>query len=358
MITLKELARLCNTSPSTVSNILNGRNNVSDKTRARVLEMIEKTGYKRNYFASSIRRSESNIIAIIAEDLFQFSTPPMAEAIMAACEKNHYRTVLMNMRMYDRWKDTWYSDERKIEEVFRPILQEVESIHVNGVIYVAGHDRPVHCFPKDFRTPAVFAYAYPADYRFPSILMDDEKGGYDMGHYLLSMGHQKIGVITGAPGNLHMIYRLKGYQKALFEAGIPYNPAWTRAGNWEMESGYAHTKELLDAGVTAIWAMNDQMAGGVYQYLDEQGLRAGRDIAVAGYDNMVISGYFVPKLTTVELPLMEIGRRAAETMVEMLRAQDKQATGAQVGADMETPHYEPVLVPSPMIIRDSVNRLG
>ena len=343
MVNLKELARMCDVSPSTVSNILNGKSNVSDETRKRVLDMIEKTGYKRNYFASSMRRNSSKFIAIIAEDLGQFSTTNIVESMMARCEDLGYHTILMNMRMYDRWEDTWYEDEEKLKKVLNPLLQEAQSIRVDGIIYVAGHNREINCFPKDFDVPTVMAYASAGDHRFPSILIDDEKGGYDVGRYLIDRGHRNIGVITGRGDNLHTIIRLRGYQRALFEAGVPFNPEWVRSGDWEPEKACNVVKDIIDnTPVTAIWAMNDRMAAGIYEYLFNQNMQPGKDISIIGYDDMEFAQYMLPALTTNRLPLADIGKRAAEEMVRI------------IDYGMPKAPCETILMPCSMVVRDSV----
>ncbi len=318
MVTVKELAKLCGVSPSTVSNILNNRPNVGEDTRKRVLEAVKETGYQPNYFAASMRRQNSRVISIIVEDLNQFTTPPMVGEIMAYCEELGYRTILMDLRLYERWQDTWYDDEAKLWSVLEPALQEIQSVKVDGNIYVAGHGRAIRCFPQEYAIPTVIAYAMSDMDRFPSVLVDDEKGGYDMGKYLISMGHTKIAIIAGAENNLHAQQRLSGFQKAMFEAGIPYNPEWTFRGNWEKETGYELAPLAMGVEPTVIWCMNDQMAGGVYQYLYERGIAVGKDISVAGYDKMNVYSYMNPKLTTMELPLEEIGRKSAEIVIKMI----------------------------------------
>ncbi len=318
MVTVKEIARMCGVSISTVSNILNNKPNVGEETRQRVLEVVKETGYQTNYFAASMRKQNSKVISIIVEDLCQFSTPPIVEAIMSYCEERGYRTILMNLRLYDRWQDTWYQDDEKVESVLSPVLQEIESIKVDGNIYVAGHGRTIRFFPLSFAIPTVVAYARSEKNRFPSILIDDENGGYDMGKCLISMGHTRIGVITGVANNMHSQKRLEGFQRALFESGIPYNPQWTVHGTWQRESGYQCAPKVLQMDVSVIWCMNDQMAAGVYDYLYEHDIVPGRDISVAGYDYMSEATYMHPKLLTCELPLHEIGRRSAEVMIDII----------------------------------------
>lgn len=318
MITVKEIAKMCGVSPSTVSNILNGKKKVSEETKKRVLAVVEETGYTPNYFASSMRKNKSNVISVVVEDLNQFTTPPIVVAIMAYCEEMGYRTILFNLRMYDRWKDTWFENEEMLKSFLYPALYESESIKVDGIIYVAGHGRVIRCFPKDYKVPTVMAYATNEGNRFPSVLIDDEKGGYDIGKYLLSMGHKDIAVLTGVENNLHTVKRLAGFQKALFEAGIPYNPKGTFHGTWQRDSGYAKAPDLLKTGATAIWCMNDQMAAGVYDYLHSEGVEIGKDISVVGFDNMDYSAYMFPRITTNALPLAEIGRKSAEIMINII----------------------------------------
>lgn len=342
MITVKELAQMCNVSASTVSNILNGRPNVGEETRRRVLEAVEKTGYQPNYFAQSIRKQSNRMISIIVEDLDEFSTAPIVEAAMAHCDDMGYRTILMNMRLYDKWKATWYDDEEKVKNVLKPAIQELLSIRVDGLIYIAGHCRQIDYFPENFNIPTVLAYGLSKDEKYSSVVIDDEKGGYDIGRYLLSMGHKKIGVIAGAVNNLHTQSRLKGFIDALTEENIELENDCIRYGDWNRESGYREVPYLLDNDITAIFCMNDSMAAGVYDFLYERGVSIGEDISIVGYDNKDLSDYLRPRLTTNELPLKKIGNKAAEILLQKLENQE------------ENKETEIIRIPCEMIVRNSV----
>ena len=345
MITVKEIAKMCGVSPSTVSNILNGKPNVSEKTRQKVWQAVKETGYQPNYYAANMRKQSTRTISIITEDLGQFSTIPILEAAMACCEEHEYRTVIMNLRLYDKWRDTWYNDEIKLQSMLSPVLNELKSIKVDGLLYIAGHGRSIKCLPDDFTLPTVVAYATSENYRFPSVVLNDEKGGYDMIKYLTDMGHRRIGIIAGAADNMHTRERLLGCQRALFEASIPYNPEWTVNGDWEKQSGYECAKKLSDQNLTAIWCMNDLMAGGAYDFAREKGIVIGKDLSIAGYDNRQVAEYFYPGLTTNELPLKEVGIVSANKLISMLE-----------GEDQEVPR-EPIKVDATMILRNSVARI-
>ena len=344
MVTLKEIAKECRVSPATVSNILNGKPKVSEETRQRVLDTVEKRGYRPNYIAQGLRNQKTKTIGIIAEDIAQFTTPERVDGIMSRCEEKGYRAVVKNLRLYARWSDSWYDNESSYHSILDPTLKELESIRVDGIIYIAGHARVIHCFSEDFKTPAVMAYAFTDNRRVPSVAIDDKKSACEMIHYLISRGHRKIGVIGGRENNIHTQQRLQGYQKALFENRILFNPSWVRYADWEKEGAYQEARELLKEDVTAVFCMADRMAGGVYRCLDEIGLRAGRDIAVAGFDNHDIAEYFVPALTTMALPIREIGNVSAYYLLKQMEE-----------AQEEIP--EKILIPCTFTERESVHTI-
>lgn len=346
MITVKEIAQMCNVSASTVSNILNGKPNVGEETRKRVLEIVEQTGYQPNYFAQSMRKQNNKMISIVVEDLDEFSTSPIVESAMAYCDDRGYRTILMNMRFYDKWKSTWYDEDELVKSALKPAFQELLSIRVDGLIYIAGHCRNIDYFPEDFSVPTVLAYGLSKNNKYPSVVIDDEQGGYDIGKYLLSMGHRKIGVLAGASNNLHTKARLAGFQKAMEEEGIMFENDLLCYGNWERESGYTLASRFLDRGIKTIFCMNDSMAAGVYDYIYEKGMNVGEDISVIGYDNKDLADYLRPRLTTNQLPLKEIGQQAAELLLDILEDKRKKEE-----------KNEPIKIPCKMIYRNSVQKI-
>ncbi len=347
MTTLKEIAQMCGVTASTVSNVLNGRPKVSEETKKRVLEAVEKTGYQPNFFAQGMRKLKTRMVGIITEDLSEFSSHAIVEAVMACCEDQGYRTILINLRMYNKWGDTWYNDGEKLQSVLKPAIRELLSIKVDGIVYVAGHCRHIDCFPKDLSVPGLLVYGLSADSRFPSVVPDDEKGGYDMTKYLISMGHKRIGVIAGMKNNIHAQKRLLGYQRALCEEGVLYDPELVRFGNWKRASGYEQAGVLADRRVTAILCMNDKMAGGAYDCLMKRNIRVGEEISITGYDNILISEYMRPYLTTMDMCLKDVGEAAAKIIVDIMEEENSQEKRQAV-----------IRIPGRMMIRDSVKKIG
>ena len=349
MITIKEIADRCSVSTATVSNILNGKPKVSEETRIRVLDMVRETGYHPNYIAQGLRRQKTHTICIIAEDIMQFTTPGIIESIMAFFEKNGYRTIVQNMRLYMRWSDEWFNNDEEYNEALNSVLQETRSIKVDGVIYIAGHARVVRCFPEDFEIPAVMAYGYTKSPKYPSVVINDEQGGHDIAQYLIENGHRKIGVVAGCDYNIHTQKRLLGYQRALFENNITYDPDIISYEGWMRNNGYNGAGKLLkNKDITALFCMSDAMAGGVYDYMKEHGIRVGEDVSIAGYDNQVMSDYLDPALTTMELPLSEIGRLSAGILLDRIENDTD---------EVKRVRSEEIQVPCRMIVRGSVKSI-
>lgn len=318
MITVKEIAKLCDVSPSTVSNILNGKTNMSLETRDKVLKCIEETGYRPNFFAQGMRRQNNKTICIIAEEICQFSTPTIVESIMNDCEEAGYRTVLINLAMYLKW-DTLgiqVGSNELMKENTQAAFQEALAIRADGVIYLAAHGRELDIVPDNYEIPVVFAYATSKDDSHKAVIIDDELSSKKAIDYLIEKGHRTIGAITGTKDNFHTIERLNGLKMSFENHKMKFDESLIKYGNWERESGYEATEELLKQGVTAIWCMNDIMAGGVYDCIRDHNLEIGKDISVLGFDNREIASYFFPKLTTMSIMLERIGSLATDIIIK------------------------------------------
>ena len=348
MVTLKEIAEACGVSPTTVSNVINGKAKTSEETKQRIMQVIDETGYKPNVIAQGLRSKRSKTIAIIAEDLAQFSSPAIIESVMETCEHQDYRVIVHNLRLYDRWQDTWYRREDEYYSVINPVLRDIKSAQIDGVIYVAGHARVIKTFNNDFDLPVVMCYAFSESVDIPSVVIDDEESAYQMVSYLIECGHKRIGLIGGRIENIHTAQRLMGYQKAMFEHGLLFDPNLIYYGDWSRKSGYEGARALLKKNVTALFGISDLMTGGIYDYLYEMNISIGKDISVAGFDNESISAFFRPQLTTTELPLRLIGKTSAELLLQKLEGSE----------DIQLPDKPEVIkIPCEMRIRDSVRKI-
>lgn len=321
MATIKEIAEKSGVSPGTVSNVLHGKRPVAETTREKVMRVIGEMNYQPDYFAQGLRQRKSNLIGIIAEEIVQFSTPPIIEGIMSLCEKCGYRIILENLRFYSRWGINKSEKEESFFTTQNFAFQRMKSLNVDGIIYIGAHIHEIHNIPHDLDIPLVIAFGHDSEYAFPNIIIDDEKGGYDVTKYLISQGHKKIGVIGGLTSNEHVQKRILGYQKALYESGLPYNPSWVKYVGWQIEDGYHGIESLIKESVSAVFCMNDLVAGGAYKYLNEHGIIVGKDLSVVGFDNRTMTECFCPALTTMKIPLYDIGESAAKLILECIRGE-------------------------------------
>lgn len=319
MITLKDIAKKCSVSIATVSNILNDKSNVSEETKERVLKIIKETGYKPNYMARGLRATKTNTIGLLIDDLTQFSSPTLIDGIMSYLEEKNYKAILENLRYFSKWgKDSSKEDDYKQAISFA--IQEFDAVKTDGIIYVASHCREIDILPNNIGIPTTICYAFSNNSDFPSVMLDDKKAASTLTEYLIKKGHKKIAIILGNKNNIHTIKRLEGISETLSENNIPLNSELLYYGDWTFDSGYSSCKNLLESkqDFTAIFCFNDLMAAGVYKYLREQKLKPGEDISVIGFDNRFEEGILEPHLTTMELPLYEIGRKSGEVIINQI----------------------------------------
>lgn len=322
MATIKEIAKESGVSIATVSNIINGKPGAGEETRKRVLETIKKLDYRPNVIAQNLKQKNIRTIGVITEDLTVFNTPDIVDGINEYCDEHDYQFVLGNLRLYKKYDERFYDSDRYYDRVIDE-FKMMQSKQVEGIIYVGCHSRNLKCIPNNCSIPVVTAYGFSNDKEFPSVIFNDEQGAYDATCRLIEAGHRKIGVICGLQQSIHAQQRLLGYQRALYDNEILFNPSLIQQGDWLRKSGYEASKEFLKQNVTAIFAMNDVMANGVYDFFYEKEYKIGKDISIVGFDNKEISQACSPPLSTIELPLFEIGRQSAKLLIDMITQPNK-----------------------------------
>jgi LacI family transcriptional regulator len=319
--TIQDIAQLAGVGPGTVSRVLNDHPNVSAKTRAKVLAVIERMGYRPSFSARHMRTQRSHLIGFLSDEVA--TTPYAGHIILGAQDAawQEQRILLVVNVGYDAGM---------LDEVIETFLER----EVEGIIYAAMYHRPVELPEKIGSVPVVLANCFSPDLMLPSIVPDEYGGGYTATDALLQKGHRRIGFInvnTLEPGIPASIGRWRGYRAALEACGIAYDESLVRYGYGVAEDGYHFTHELmaLPQPPTAIFCGNDRTALGAYNALGELNLRIPEDVAVIGFDNQeIIAAALRPPLSTIELPHYEIGRRAADLLLEQITHDDAPAAPA------------------------------
>lgn len=317
MPTIRELAEYTNTSIATVSNVLNGKKGVKEDTRRRILEAAQALGYRPNLYARSLRSGQSRTLGIITEDLTVFNTPEIIDGIAAACDEIGYNYILENLRLFKRFGNA-NRNEALCAELAEGAMTDLLSRQADGIIYIGCHSHTIIPISGHSDCRLVCAYCTSSDPAVPSVTYDDEKAAYRLTELLLRRGDTRIGVITGPMDSIHSVNRTIGHMRALYDAHALYDPSLTVVGDWGRDCGYELAGGLIRSGATAIFSHNDIMAMGVLDYCSANGINVGRDLRLVGFDNREVASVCRPSLTTVALPLFEIGRIATQEMIRLL----------------------------------------
>lgn len=318
MATMRDVAILAGVSTATVSHVVNGSKKISPETTERVLRAISQVNYKPNTLAKSLRMGQTHTIGILVEDIRGLPVSGIVSGISETLAKGGYKTILYDLHLLEKLYNQ-YEQIGTYRQRINEGLNFLQSSDVDGIIYVAMHDRHLDYLFDPMETPLVFAYSHGTE-TDTYVTYSNRDSASDMIRYLLTKGHERIAVIAGHPHSYPTAQRLLGIQMALQQAGLALPQEYIQYGNWEYESGKEQTGKLLKLNPlpTAIFAMNDLMAAGCMAELMSAGLRIPDDIAVVGFDNREIAAYLQPSLTTVALPTNEIGTEAALRIIDMI----------------------------------------
>lgn len=318
--TIQDVAQLANVSPATVSNVLNGASNVGEATRTRVLEAVEKLNYRPNTIARSLRKSQTATIGLITDDIEGVFTMSMMRGVVDTAGAQGFAAFLFNT----------YKDMAQ-EKNYLQILMDKQ---VDGVIIMSGYRVRERSAPALGlgQIPVVYLYQYTTDVQVPCVIPDDLGGGMLATEHLLRAGRRRIGLINGPLHYEASRMRMDGYRQALQAAGLPFEPGLTRNGRWFENCGYEMACELLalPQPPDALFCASDSLASGALDALRERGLRVPDDVAVIGFDNRSFSAHQRPPLTTVALPLYEMGTLATDLLLAAIQQSPPEARIYQV----------------------------
>lgn len=319
MVTIKQIAQETGVTAATVSYVLNGkRRAASADTAEKIKEIAKQLGYRPNALARKLQRGRSNSIGIITEDLTVFNTPHIVDGIEGVCEEHGYEVVIENMRLFKRLGHN-FSDIDMQKRLCDESINSLLAKQVEGIVYVANHCREMTFLPHGIGVPIVCVYCYCADGFYPAVLMDDEGAGERITQILLKKGCSKIGAVCGPEDSYHTQKRLSGYRAALQNAGIPADDNTIVYGDWNRQDGYDAASRMIEAGCDGVFAFNDKIAGGIMDWCSGNGIKAGKDLAVFGFDNQEVSTFYSPQISTAALPLAEMGEESAQLLLSLCK---------------------------------------
>jgi LacI family transcriptional regulator len=307
MVRIQDVAAAAGVSVSTVSRVLNGKDDVAPETFENIQRVINELGYTSSLAAKSMRSRNTNVIGLVVPDLEQAFCLKVVKGINRAIEQLEY-----DLLVYTGGSSTdrsWTVREQQHVSLLNGSITD-------GIIVVTPTAKT---FPTHYPLVAVDPHLDSAD--FPAVIATNRFGAMSAMTYLLSLGHRRIGFIGGRPDLQSATRRLQGYKDSLSKANIPFDPDLVQVGDFTEETGYRCAQKLLALPVrpTAIFAANDKSAIGAIKAITEVGLQVPEDISVVGFDNIEEASFVNGGLTTVDQFIEEMGRVAVEMLVNLIQ---------------------------------------
>jgi len=343
-VTMKEVATEAGVSIATVSRVLAGLNGVAEEARNRVLRAVAKLDYHPNRLARGLRLGQRKVIGVIIPDLRNPFFTGVAHGIEGALYSAGYTIQLGN------------SDGQPEREQVQLGLLRGEG--VAGLVFIAGN-RPSANYDilQSWDIPVVAVDRSPGGLEVDLVCADNREGMREAVVHLLSLGHQDIAIITGPAGIDVAEERLGGYRDALLNAGMTLRKSFVIHTDFGQEGGYASMARLLDMGKPprAVVVANNLMTLGALQAMEERHVRIPEDMALVAFDDMPWAAFLRPPLTAVAQPAEDLGRAAAQLLLERLkdpqrmvrrvvlptRLEVRASCGARLAAEARCPQEPP-----------------
>jgi DNA-binding LacI/PurR family transcriptional regulator len=288
-------------------------------------------GYRPSAIARSMARGQTHTLACISPNLTDYTFASVIEGAETEARQQGYFIL---------------SSSASDPEAFHELVNElVGHRRVDGLIVINPYaDDRYKFLPKDF--PLVFVGARSHDEQVCSVALDDEKVAYEATRHLISLGHTNIAMITGPMEEDCSQDRTEGYQRALQEAGIPFDETMVVEGDWSATSGQSALQSFVEQGrvPSAVFAQNDRMAMGVLRAARDANLQIPSQLAVIGVDDMPLSSYFDPPLTTMRQDMPLIGQKATRMLLEIIQN--------------KTSVVREVKLPAQLVVRQSTSGKG
>lgn len=331
-VTIKDIARLANVSHTTVSRALNNSPLINEETKKKIKAIAKKLNYVPNYNARSLVLDKSYTVGLFFSSINRGTSPGFffetVTGVSSAIEEKYNLVV----RGIDSYKDFSSINEKR----FDGIVLMSQSDGDNSFIYhVIQNNIPLIVLNREINEKSLI-----------NIVSDDREGTFEAAEHLIKNGHKEIALVTGKGGFRSTKMRKEGFIDALIQNNIPVRSEYIIEGNYDMKSGYNAMKQLLKLTKvpTAIFCSNDDMAIGVIKAAFDSGLNVPKDISVVGFDNLPVSEYITPSLTTVARPMETISIIGGKKIVEIINGGE----------------YKPekIKIKTKLIIRDSVLKLN
>lgn len=307
MISIKDIARAAQVSHSTVSRALRGSPLVNPETRELIQRIAAEKGYTPSAVARSLVTRRTNTIGVVVTSIADPFVGEVVSGIEAAMLERGYSVILA----------TCHADpDRELRAV-----RGFQERRVDGILVTASRVGALYRpLLEETRAPIVLINNQHAGEFAYHVSIDNPAGARLMTGRLIDLGHHRIGYIGDRFGLHSDEERFAGYRATLEQAGMPFAPELVASGDGGPESGLTAMRQLLDLAdpPTAVFCYNDMQAFGAMRAVRDRGLRVPADISIGGFDDLFLASYSDPPLTTIRQPKQEMGREAANILMDLI----------------------------------------
>ncbi|KAA0546482.1 LacI family transcriptional regulator [Bacillus sp. BGMRC 2118] len=336
-VTIKDVAKLANVAPSTVSRVIADSPRISKQTKERVREAMKELGYHPNFNARSLANQATKAIGLIM--------PSSANKVF---QNPFFPEVLRGISTFAHEKDyaLYMSTGETEEEIFQDVMKMVQGKRVDGIVLLSSKvDDEIIDYLQDREFPfTLIGKPFKEAESITHVDNDNYKAAKEVTEYLIGLGHDRIGFVGGNSQLVVTLDRLLGYEKALSNSGIDYRDEYIIHEEFLQEGGQEAVKELLALAEppSALVVADDLMAWGVLNTLDEMGLNVPTDMSVISFNNLMLSEVSKPPLTSVDIKIFELGCMACKCLIEKV--------------ENPTEHVKRIIVPHQIMKRQSCHQ--
>lgn len=327
--TLKQIASQLGISITTVSKSLKGYSDVSEKTKKAVIDLANQLNYTPNSFAVNLRTKESKTIGLIIPTLVHDFFSSVIDGILEEAEKRDYMVIILqsNEKVELEKKQIDLLLNKRVDGILMSLSNETgEFEHLKAIL---SHNTPLVLFDKIAKLV-----------NCSKVTINDRKAAYDAVSYLIKKGYKKIAHFRGSYLPQNSIDRFLGYKKALEDNNIIYDPSlvFVCENNMDFEDGYKNAIKVVNEHpeIDAIFAVTDLVAIGIIKYLNDVGIPIPKQIAVFGFSNWFMSSVISPKLSTIDQPGFEIGRKSASVLFDEINLKKNNSPVVFQSIELET----------------------
>ena len=316
MATIRDVAKEANVSVATVSYVLNKNKNVSQELTDNVLKAVDKLDYKYNAIASSLRNNRTKTVGVVLQNIRNVFFVHLLAGLEEYINANNYRLIFF---------DTGYDINKERECISTLRSMRVEGVILYSCVGAKEKNEYIQFLVKQLTENEIPTVLLDRDAcgKLGSVLIENERGGYEATKHLIDFGRRNILHISGIEDWENSLARQQGYTNAMRSHDLE-DHIIIHSGRFQPVRGYEITRSLIEKGIKldGIFAANDQMAIGAMKAILEFGIKIPDDIGVIGYDNLFFTTFVDPALSTMNVPTHSIGRTAAEMLINIIENSD------------------------------------